>query len=288
MRAAEAPSLDPGLLDGKSHVLCIGRVEDHDYFKRQHRLTFARVGLIDPLSLDDYRAYGGLIGLERPAPWRLPPSSRKSSPPACGSRGGAGFPAGIKWRTVLEAQGPQKFIVCYVDEGDSGTFADRMLMEGDPFLLIEGMAIAPASPLLLHAASSTSAPNIRYAIATMREAIAIARRADLLQDARFDIEICVRCRRLCLRRGNLAARKHRGQARPSARQAAAAGAQGPVQLPDRDLQCADLGVAGLGILAEGGKAYAEHAHGPFARHLAVPDRRQCRKRGGSFEAPSRS
>ena len=57
-------------------------------------------------------------------------------------RGGAAFPTGIKWQTVLDQPAAQKYIACNADEGDSGTFADRMLMEGDPFALIEGMTIA--------------------------------------------------------------------------------------------------------------------------------------------------
>jgi formate dehydrogenase iron-sulfur subunit len=129
------------VLDG-SHPNRLGDVVALPFFARQQRFTFARCGITDPLSLDDYAAHGGWKGLE---------AARASSPQqivdaikASGlrGRGGAGFPAGIKWQTVLDTAADEKFIVCNADEGDSGTFADRMLMEGDPFCLIEGMAIA--------------------------------------------------------------------------------------------------------------------------------------------------
>ncbi len=120
----------------------IGRISDHPFLARQERLTFARAGRTRPLSLDDYTATGGWTGLSRAR--SLSPSQVVAEVTASGlrGRGGAGFPAGIKWKTVLEASGDAKFIVCNADEGDSGTFADRMIMEGDPFQLIEGMAIA--------------------------------------------------------------------------------------------------------------------------------------------------
>jgi formate dehydrogenase iron-sulfur subunit len=124
------------------HPKRLGPVEALPFFARQRRLTFARCGVVDPLSLPDYAAHGGWLGLE--AARALGPSEVVNRIEASGlrGRGGAGFPAGRKWRTALEAPGGEKFIVCNADEGDSGTFADRMLMEGDPFLLIEGMAIA--------------------------------------------------------------------------------------------------------------------------------------------------
>lgn len=129
------------ILDGSSK-LAIGKIAEHPFIRQQQRLTFERAGKTRPLSLDDYQASGGWLGLEK---------ARKLSPEAIiemvtdsglRGRGGAGFPAGIKWKTVAEAEGAKKYIVCNADEGDSGTFADRMLMEGDPFCLLEGMAIA--------------------------------------------------------------------------------------------------------------------------------------------------
>jgi formate dehydrogenase iron-sulfur subunit len=144
--AEDAGSLfDAGFLAGGAHPKALGRIEDIPYLARQQRLVFARCGLIDPLSLDDYRRHGGLSGLTRAL--TLGPEATVEQVLASGlrGRGGAGFPTGIKWRTVAGTQADQKYVVCNADEGDSGTFADRMLMEGDPFLLIEGMAIAAVS-----------------------------------------------------------------------------------------------------------------------------------------------
>jgi formate dehydrogenase iron-sulfur subunit len=131
-----------GFLNGGAHARRLGNIEGIAYFAKQERLTFARVGLIDPLSLDAYRAHRGLAGLKRAL--ELAPADIVKIVTESGlrGRGGAAFPAGIKWNTALGAQGSQKYIVCNADEGDSGTFSDRMLMEGDPFVLIEGMIIA--------------------------------------------------------------------------------------------------------------------------------------------------
>jgi formate dehydrogenase iron-sulfur subunit len=139
----DIPSLfEAGFLEGKPHPLCLGLTEEIPYLKRQQRLTFARCGITDPLSIEDYRAHGGFRGLERAQ--EMEPAAIVEELIASGlrGRGGAGFPTGIKWRTVLQAPGPVKYIVCNADEGDSGTYADRMIMEGDPFVLIEGMIIA--------------------------------------------------------------------------------------------------------------------------------------------------
>ncbi len=130
---------------GGPHLKAVGPVESIPYLARQQRLVFARCGLTDPLSLDDYRRLGGLRGLERAL--SLGPKATVEAVVASGlrGRGGAGFPTGVKWRTAAGVEADQKYVVCNADEGDSGTFADRMLMEGDPFLLIEGMAIAGLS-----------------------------------------------------------------------------------------------------------------------------------------------
>ncbi|MCB8823065.1 formate dehydrogenase beta subunit [Microvirga rosea] len=141
--AADISSLfEAGFLQGMPHPKKLGRLEDHSYLARQSRLTFARCGIVDPCSLEDYRAHGGFAGLDRAL--GLEPAALVAEVKASGlrGRGGAGFPTGIKWETVLHLQADQKYIVCNADEGDSGTFADRMLMEGDPFCLIEGMIIA--------------------------------------------------------------------------------------------------------------------------------------------------
>ncbi len=134
--------LDAGLALGKPHRLCLGLTEDIPYFKNQERLTFARVGITDPRSIEDYIAHGGYRGLQ--AALELEPAAivAKVMDSGLRGRGGAAFPAGIKWNTVLGSPAPQKYVVCNADEGDSGTFSDRMLMEGDPFVLIEGMTIA--------------------------------------------------------------------------------------------------------------------------------------------------
>ena len=122
--------------------LSLGLTEDLPWLKAQTRLTFARCGIIDPLSLADYRAHGGLKGLTRALTMTGAEIVAEVTASGLRGRGGAGFPTGIKWKTVHDAPGPQKYIVCNADEGDSGTFADRMLMEGDPLTLIEGMVIA--------------------------------------------------------------------------------------------------------------------------------------------------
>ena len=128
-----------------AHPLALGLVEELPYLKTQQRLLFARAGITRPLSLDDYRDHGGFEGLKRAVTIGGEQTATEVFDSGLRGRGGAAFPAGIKWRTVRATQAAQKYIVCNADEGDSGTFADRMLMEGDPFLLIEGMAIAGIS-----------------------------------------------------------------------------------------------------------------------------------------------
>jgi formate dehydrogenase iron-sulfur subunit len=129
-----------GLLEGTAPGL--GPVEELDWLRRQQRLTFARVGIVDPRSADDYERHEGMSGLR--AALAQDPAAVVEAVVESGlrGRGGAGFPAGIKWRTVAGAEADVKFVCCNADEGDSGTFADRMLMEGDPFTLVEGMTIA--------------------------------------------------------------------------------------------------------------------------------------------------
>ncbi|MBO0890354.1 MAG: hypothetical protein J2P14_05530, partial [Acidothermales bacterium] len=121
-----------GMLDAADHPLRLGPVEEIPWLRDQNRLTFARVGVVDPLNFDDYTAHGGLTGLRKAL--TMTPADVVAEVVTSGlrGRGGAGFPAGIKWKTVLEATSEPKFVCCNADEGDSGTFADRMLMEGDP------------------------------------------------------------------------------------------------------------------------------------------------------------
>jgi formate dehydrogenase iron-sulfur subunit len=175
--------------DLAAHPKALGLVEDLPWMKGQTRLTFARVGVIDPLSLDDYRAHGGLVGLDRAKGMSKAEIVAEVTESGLRGRGGAGFPTGIKWKTVSEAAGEQKYIVCNADEGDSATFADRMLMEGDPFTLIEGMAIAG-----LACGATKGYVYIRseypVAIRVMEAAVVVARDAGVLGPA-FDMEIRV-------------------------------------------------------------------------------------------------
>jgi formate dehydrogenase iron-sulfur subunit len=141
--AADVPQLlDAGILDGAAHALRLGDIAAHPWLATQQRLTCARLGVVDPASLADYLAYGGYAGLEQALSMSPADIVRVATDSGLRGRGGAAFPTGIKWQTVLDQPAGQKFIACNADEGDSGTFADRMLMEGDPFSLIEGMTIA--------------------------------------------------------------------------------------------------------------------------------------------------
>jgi formate dehydrogenase iron-sulfur subunit len=141
--ANSVPSLfEAGFLDGKSHPLCLGLTEEIPYLKNQERLTFARCGIIDPLSLADYISRDGYKGMQNALKLSQDQIIEQVTESGLRGRGGAGFPTGIKWKTVKGAAADQKYVVCNADEGDSGTFADRMIMEGDPFVLIEGMTIA--------------------------------------------------------------------------------------------------------------------------------------------------
>jgi formate dehydrogenase iron-sulfur subunit len=176
-----ASLLDAGLLSGSPHALCLGLTEKIPYLAKQERLTFARMGITDPLSLKDYEAHEGWTGLKRALAMQGAEVVQEITDSGLRGRGGAAFPAGIKWRTVLNASAPQKYVVCNADEGDSGTFSDRMTMEGDPFMLIEGMAIAG-----LAVGATQGYVYIRseypHAIAVMREAIELATQAGYLGD----------------------------------------------------------------------------------------------------------
>ncbi len=187
---------DAGFLNGGAHPLRIGKPEDHPFLKKQTRLAFARCGITDPLSLEDYRAHGGLKGLERAVSLGPVATVEEVLTSGLRGRGGAGFPTGIKWRTVAEAKGDPKYIVCNADEGDSGTFADRMMMEGDPFCLIEGMAIAAVATGATYGYVYLRS-EYPHAIAAMNAAIALARSAGVLgasvldSSHAFDMEVRV-------------------------------------------------------------------------------------------------
>lgn len=170
----DVPSLfEADFLRGAKHPLCLGLTDAIPYLAKQQRLTFARMGVTRPLSLDDYAAHGGWAGLKNAVAMQGDAVVQTLLDSGLRGRGGAAFPAGIKWRTVRATTAAQKYVVCNADEGDSGTFSDRMTMEGDPFMLIEGMAIAG-----LAAGATQGYIYIRseypHAISTMNTAIALA------------------------------------------------------------------------------------------------------------------
>ncbi len=187
---------DAGFLSGDQHHLWLGKAENIPFLARQTRLTFARCGITDPLSLADYEAHGGLAGLRKALAMTPADIVKSVTESGLRGRGGAGFPTGIKWKTVLDQVAERKYIVCNADEGDSATFADRMIMEGDPFVLIEGMAIAGIAT-----GATKGFVYIRseypHAVAAMQAAIDIARKANVLGTAilgspnAFDIEVRV-------------------------------------------------------------------------------------------------
>jgi formate dehydrogenase iron-sulfur subunit len=164
---------------GAAHRLNLGLTEDLSYLRNQERLTFGRMGITDPVSLADFETHGGYAGLRHALTLTAPEVVQQVLDSGLRGRGGAAFPAGIKWRTVAAAQAAQKYIVCNADEGDSGTYSDRMTMEGDPFMLIEGMTIAA-----LATGATLGYIYIRseypHAVATMGEAINIATAAGFL------------------------------------------------------------------------------------------------------------
>jgi formate dehydrogenase iron-sulfur subunit len=183
-----------GLFEAAPHALRLGRVEDLPWFARQERLTFARVGVIDPVNVDDYVAHGGFAGLKRALSLSGDQVVHEVLESGLRGRGGAAFPTGIKWRTVLEQHSPRKYVVCNADEGDSGTFSDRMLMEGDPLCLIEGMTIAgiAVGATMGYIYLRCEYPHAGHAL---REAIGAARTAGYLgpdvcgSGKAFDVEV---------------------------------------------------------------------------------------------------
>jgi len=194
---AEAESVLRAAADNAgAHPLRLGRPEEIPFLKNQTRLTFARCGIVDPRSLDDYRAHGGYKGLERALAMTALAVVEEVTQSGLRGRGGAGFPTGIKWKTVAETAADQKYIVCNADEGDSGTFADRMIMEGDPFVLVEGMTIAG---LAVGATQGYIYVRSEYphAVAVLSDAIRTARKGGLLGDnvagsqLTFDLEVRV-------------------------------------------------------------------------------------------------
>jgi formate dehydrogenase iron-sulfur subunit len=185
---------DAGWLTGGAHALRLGLTEDIPYLKQQERLTFARVGVIDPLSIQDYAAHGGLAGLKRALAMQPAEIIDEMVTSGLRGRGGAAFPTGIKWKTVAGSPSDQKYIVCNADEGDSGTFADRLLMEGDPYVLIEGMTIAGLAVGATYGYIYVRS-EYPHAIETLEAAIARARSVGWLgrdvhgSGRQFDLEV---------------------------------------------------------------------------------------------------
>jgi formate dehydrogenase iron-sulfur subunit len=196
VRISDIVSLLDALASDGPHPLRLGLAEDIPWLKRQMRLTFARCGVIDPRSLEDYRSHGGYKGLERALTLASDAILADVTTSGLRGRGGAGFPTGIKWKTVAQAGADRKFIVCNADEGDSGTFADRMIMEGDPFVVIEGMTIAGIT-----VGATKGYIYIRseypHAVAAMNAAIIAAKRGGYLgtriggSGHSFDVEVRV-------------------------------------------------------------------------------------------------
>lgn len=174
-----ADLFDTGFPEACEHDLYLGKVDEIDWLSCQQRLTFSRAGVIEPTNLADYKAHDGYQGLRKAL--TMTPTDIVAAVLESGlrGRGGAAFPTGIKWQTVLDTPADQKYIACNADEGDSGTFADRLLMEADPFQLIEGMTIAG---LAVGATIGYIYLRSEYpkAIKTMNEAIAIANDANFL------------------------------------------------------------------------------------------------------------
>ncbi len=276
-------------LRGGTHPKRIGRPEDVPFMARQTRVTFARSGLTDPVSLADYSVHRGLEGLARAV--GMAPADIVEEVVASGlrGRGGAGFPTGIKWRTVLGAPGPQKYIVCNADEGDSGTFADRMVMEGDPFLLIEGMAIAG-----LAVGATRGYVYLRseypHAIAAMNQAIDVARRDGVLGSSvlgsgkSFDMEVRVGAGAyVCGEETSLldSLEGKRGQVRAKPPLPALAGLFGRPTVVNNVLSLAAI----PDILREGGSAaYQALGHGRSRGTMPVQLAGNI-ARGGLFEVP---
>jgi formate dehydrogenase iron-sulfur subunit len=289
VRPADVAGLfDAGFLDGSDHDLAIGPPDQHPLQLRQTRLTFARCGVIDPVSVDAYRAHGGFAGLDRALTMDGAAIVDEVTQSGLRGRGGAGFPTGIKWTTVRKAPAAQRYIVCNADEGDSGTFADRMLMEGDPLSLIEGMAIAglavDATKGFIYCRS-----EYPHAFRAMQRAIAAATDAGYLgADIRgsgrsFTLEVRLGAGAyICGEETSLleSLEGKRGVIRAKPPLPAIAGLFGKPTVVNNVLTFAAVPF----IVAEGGKAYAAHGMGRSRGTLPVQLAGNIR-RGGLFEIP---
>ena len=189
-----ASLFDSEFFIGKPHKLCLGLTDEIDWLKNQERLTYARVGITDPINIDDYEKYDGFKGLKNAIKLEPQLIVKEVTDSGLRGRGGAAFPTGIKWQTVLDAPSEKKYIVCNADEGDSGTYSDRMIMENDPFVLIEGMIIAG-----LAVGADTGYIYLRseypHALSVLNKAINIAKENNYLgknilgTDFNFELEV---------------------------------------------------------------------------------------------------
>ena len=286
--ARDIAGLFDALLEGGAHPLRIGQPEAHPWQAGQTRLTFARCGVVDPLSVEDYRAHGGYAGLERALGLGGTEIVDEIKLSGLRGRGGAGFPTGIKWNTVRLAPAEQRYVVCNADEGDSGTFADRMLMEGDPLSLVEGMTIAG---LAVDATAGFIYCRSEYphAFRAMQRAIRAAEAAgylgaDICGSGRaFTLEVRLGAGAyICGEETSLleSLEGKRGVVRAKPPLPAIEGLFGKPTVVNNVLSLAAVPF----ILAQGGKAYAEYGTGRSLGTLAVQLAGNV-KRGGLIELP---
>jgi formate dehydrogenase iron-sulfur subunit len=276
MTVADVPALFNAPLD--AHPKALGLVENIPFFARQQRLTFARCGVIDPLDLTDYRAHGGFAGLSRARELGAEATCLEVKNSGLRGRGGAGFPTGIKWETVRTAPAGQKYIVCNADEGDSGTFADRLIMEGDPFCLIEGMTIAA------EAVGATRGyiylrSEYPHAIATMNAAIAMFDAAQIAPQFKLEVRAgagAYVCGEETALLDSLEGK--RGQVRAKPPIPALVGLFGKPTIVNNTISLATI----PWILANGAQAYADFGMGRSRGTMPVQIAGNVR-RGGLFE-----
>jgi formate dehydrogenase iron-sulfur subunit len=285
---SDVPALVAALAGGADHPSALGLVDELPFLKSQTRLSFARCGVIDPFSVEEYERHGGIAGLRRAL--AIGPAATISEVRESGlrGRGGAGFPTGIKWQTVADAPGPIKYIVCNADEGDSGTFADRMIMEGDPLAIVEGMVIAGFS-----VGAGQGYIYIRseypHAIDAMNRAIEVARGAKLLgasllgSDHGFELEVRVGAGAyVCGEETSLleSLEGRRGEVRAKPPLPAHVGLFGRPTVINNVLS---LGAVPF-ILAEGAKAYADYGMGRSRGTMPIQLAGNIRH-GGLYETP---
>ncbi len=281
LRPQDVTTLFEGAEVDLKHPAALGRMDALPWLTKQRRLTFERVGVIDPLSWLDHEATGGFSGWA--AAKALSPEAIVAQVTASGlrGRGGAGFPAGVKWKTVREAPGARKYVVCNADEGDSGTFADRMVLEGDPLLLLEGMRICARA-----VGASLGFVYVRseypHAVDTLTQAIALCRKQGFLGDG-FDVEVRVGAGAyVCGEETSLleSLEGKRGQVRPKPPLPAHHGLFGKPTVVNNVLTLAAV----PWILKHGGEAYAALGVGRSKGTLPLQLAGNV-KRGGLFELP---